>query len=509
MRFLIFGLVLLVFSGSGLALEILEAHLSESGLELQVDILFADPFTDNAKFIYADAQSCFDASTPVITCDLKIRVLGRDLGYRADKRHTHTVVLRDLGLTSPAYSATELRIRGDSEKFSLVKLPVIRNSKDYEHGRLRYLKPTSIGPDYNGFSSLSPRFDQVGSVFGISSVFTQSAFSDKLVAFDIAQSKVRWSSEVESGNHLNFLSVAPNGRMIAVGGRFSRAAPDKTNLLLVDALTGEKNRYLYGTEDLDVSASQWINNQILVSHSSITDKVVTPDSIVDHGIIKGVITWHDTSTGKLIRKIDSPILQADVVEQSSDQKFVAFAGYEGAAIVDAVQGTILFKIHMSDLYGPEYAECSNFGCGPNRSGFHKFAVSADKRTLVLTTMSGPLYVMQTERPTVVQKIELKTPGGMPVFVRAMRMNPTASSLYVYVAEHVSKPSTGHVLVYSIASGKILKWFQGSQVLGESGGNNNGSAFSDDFSFLFSSDSAEGFADSRMMRPASIQVMRLE
>jgi hypothetical protein len=80
---------------------------------------------------------------------------------------------------------------------------------------------------------------------------------------------------------------------------------------------------------------------------------------------------------------------------------------------------------------------------------------------------------------------------------------------MYAAEDYAKPAIGHVLVYSLLTGSVTQWYQGGEVLGESGGNSYSNIFSPDFKYLISGDSCEGFADMQMMRPGYFRTYSLE
>ena len=102
-----------------------------------------------------------------------------------------------------------------------------------------------------------------------------------------------------------------------------------------------------------------------------------------------------------------------------------------------------------------------------------------------------------------------TPDGKNLYIRALKIDAVKKSLYMYAAEDYAKPAIGHVLVYSLLTGSVTQWYQGGEVLGESGGNSYSNIFSPDFKYLISGDSCEGFADMQMMRPGYFRTYSLE
>jgi len=282
-----------------------------------------------------------------------------------------------------------------------------------------------------------------------------------------------------------------------------------SNLHLINADTGEIIRKMLGVEKVDVSSSYWQDSRVLVSHASLTDRQVSGTTIVDRKFLKGLITWHDAESGKLIASIDSPLYQARVIEQSSDGQLVAFAGYQGAVVVDNNNQEIVFSLQFSDIYGPTYSDCANFGCGTTRSGFSYFDISADKRVFAISTIQGPIYIGDAQQKKIAFTIDPKTPGGLGLYIRHIKIDPVAYKLYVFAAEEPSKPSAAWVLVYNIIDGTLERAHQGGEVPGTSGGNQNGNIFSKDFKFIMTSESADGIADSRMLRPAQIRILELE
>ena len=364
-----------------------------------------------------------------------------------------------------------------------------------------------------GLSSLAQQ--SIGStlIFGVVFGFGEAKTREKVVAFETNTGLVSWSNFFDFGGSISFVSSSPASPVLAVGGRFSGPSA-KANLALIDSTSGNLIRYLAGTEGLDVTSSHWIQNRILVSHATVTDH--NPGSgagrengrvIVEGNNLEGRIIWHDLATGGIIRNIKSPLLEAAVIMQSSDDSAVVFAGYEGTAIVDVTSGKVLSFVHMSDLLGPEFVDCSNFGCGSSRSAFVGMSVSADLRLAVLSLRRGNIMVVDLQARKIIASIPATSPRGNPLFLRTLRLAPK-NELYAFFAEEFTKPSKGYVGVYNIATGHLLRWHEGPEVLGECGGPVGRNVFSDDFQFLYSSDSANGWQDSRMLQQTALNIYQL-
>ncbi len=208
-----------------------------------------------------------------------------------------------------------------------------------------------------------------------------------------------------------------------------------------------------------------------------------------------------------MRSIESPLFEARVLEQSSDEKTITFAGFQGAAVINTQSGMILSHIKMSDILGPEFDECDNFGCGINRAGFVGTDVSADRRLVALAMRSGPIFVVDAQSKKIHFKIETNLPTGKRLMIRTIKIDPLGRSIFVYGTEDHAKPSPGHVLKFSLTDGSLLNWYAGPEALGECGGPVGNSIFSSDFRYVYSSDSGNG-VQMNMIQPALLRIYQL-
>lgn len=489
------------------AVEIIGAQIDSGHEQLVLHLTYPSAIDERNDAIALNLNDCEGKAAPVSACE--IRLVDHDANYRYGPSvgHVRTFQLRELGLLLPAYSRALLTIKAASTS-AIARMPPISTDNGIEHHRMALLSEHSLGRKFDGFRAVTQHGMFRNLIYGLSYTFSTEGMGDTVLAYATDSKKVQWQATLDNGNAINFVAGSPSEHLMVIGGRFTRYGA-QSNLRLVDASTGETMRDFVGVEGLDVSSAYWLDATTLVSHASLTKRTEGDHSIVDFGYERGVVTWHDVATGRVIRSIDSPLLEARVIEQSSDNQFLVLAGYEGAAILDANAGQTVFSLHFSDIYGPEYQDCTNFGCGARGEGFSSIDVSADRRLFAVSTTKGPIYIGSSELGRVTSAIAPVTPDGKPLFIRTLKLDPISNRLYVFGAEAFDKPSMGHVLVYNLSDSRVESWYQARSVMGVTGGGSDGSLFSKDLRQLITADANEGFSDVQMLRPFYFRIYELE
>ena len=499
---------LFIFSTNLVAIEIdsVQIDANQQWLELTLLLQHSTISRHSKDEVTLDTRDCESKKPPIRTCKIMVKDRYHDYRYGPYNRVKRRYSLSKLALTPSVYNGVELELLAD-ESSRKITLPTRSVNGAYEHKRLRFVRSYHFERAMNGFAHLAENPFNENMVFGF---VTKMVMNEKImIAYDLESGKLQWSSVLSRYLPMNFILSSALQNVLLTGGRFVQPDSNESNLKLIDALTGSIVREYRGLEDLDVTSAYWRDAQTIVTHSSRTDRVVGENTIADKGILEGIISWHNAETGVMQRRISSPLLQARVIEQSSDQNIVVFAGYEGAAIVNAQTGAVLSSLHFSDIYGPEFKDCYNFGCGPNGYGFSHYTVSADRRIFAVATNSGPVYLGDSESQKIFKKLEVKTPGDTPLFIRTMKIDQVRNKLYIFGAEKFEQPSNGHVLVYNLYDSRLETWYHGGEVLGANGGSQRGNIFINGFQSVLSSDSTLEGVDMRMMTESYLSHYELE